>query len=63
MLESRILISGPTVQEKELVARKIHNHYETKTFRVINAASLKEKLTKRELFGQEFEMAQYLLEF
>ena len=61
--ESRVLITGPTGSGKELVARKIHklSPRHKKPFVVINAASLKEKLTKKNYLVKNLKMGLFHL--
>ena len=55
--ESRVMITGQTGTEKEIVARKIHKNSprSENPFIVFSAALLKENKYEKQLFGEEYE--------
>ena len=55
--ESRVMITGQTGTEKELVARKIHKYSprSENPFIVFSSALLKEKKYEKQLFGEEYK--------
>ena len=62
--ESRIFINGPSGSGKELIARKIHKKSKrnNKPFIILNGALLDNNKYELELFGEEKEMDQFLME-
>ncbi len=53
LLDSTVLITGPTGSGKEMVARRLHELSGRDTFLAVNCAALVENLAESELFGHE----------